>query len=299
MRGSRPVSETAVMVMAYGSPRDLSEVEAYYTHIRHGRPPAAEALEELKARYAAIGGGSPLQEITRRQAAALADKLGLPVYAAMKHSPPFIAEVAERAWADGVRRLIGLPLAPHYAERSLGAYRSELAAAWPGELVFVPGFHDRPEFLSAVRQLLSEALASFTPEVVYFTAHSLPARPEMSAGYEERLLASARLVAQEMPGLPPWRFAFQSPSSTGEPWLGPDLLEALAAHQERRVLVCPIGFVADHLEILYDLDVEAAAFARERGIELRRTASFNDRPDFIAALAAVVQEQGQHEPAPR
>lgn len=276
------------MVMAYGSPRELSEVEAYYTHIRHGRPPSPEALEELKARYAAIGGGSPLQEITKRQAAALAERLGIPVYAAMKHSHPFIAEMAQQARADGVRRLVGLPLAPHYAERSLGAYRAELEAAWPGELAFVPGFHDRPEFLAAVRNLLDEALASFAPEVVYFTAHSLPARPDMSAGYEQRLLESARLVAEGRPNLPPWRFAFQSASATGEPWLGPDLLEALADHPQQRVLVCPIGFVADHLEILYDLDVEAQAFARERGIELRRTASFNDRADFISALAAAV-----------
>lgn len=287
------------MVMAYGCPRDLSEVEAYYTHIRHGRPPSPEALDELKARYSAIGGGSPLQEITKRQAEALAAQLGTPVYAAMKHSHPFISEVAQQAWADGVRRLIGLPLAPHYAERSLGAYRSELAAAWPGELIFVPGFHDRPEFIAAVTNLLREALADFAPEVVYFTVHSLPVRPELSAGYEERLLESARLVAAALPELPPWRIAFQSASETGEPWLGPDLLEALAAHPERRVLVCPIGFVADHLEILYDLDLEAATFARNQGIELRRTASFNARPDFIAALAAVVQEQGRREPAAR
>lgn len=293
------MSESAVMVMAYGSPRDLSEVEAYYTHIRHGRPPSPEALDELKARYSAIGGGSPLQEITKRQAESLAGRLGLPVYAAMKHSHPYISEVAQQAWADGVRRLIGLPLAPHYAARSLGAYRSELAANWPGELIFVPGFHDRPEFTAAVSNLLREALAEFTPEVVYFTAHSLPARPEMSAGYEERLLESVRLVAAALPELPPWRIAFQSASDTGEPWLGPDLLEALAAHPERRVLVCPIGFVADHLEILYDLDLEAATFARSQGIELVRTASFNARPDFIAALAAVVQEQSRQEPAAR
>jgi protoporphyrin/coproporphyrin ferrochelatase len=283
------MSDTAVIVMAYGSPRDLSEVEAYYTHIRHGRPPAPDALEELKARYTAIGGGSPLREITRRQAAALAARLGMPVYAAMKHSHPFIAEVARQAEADGVRRLIGLPLAPHYAERSLGAYRAELEAGWSGDLVFVPGFHDRPEFTAAVQELLAEALADFAPEVVYFTAHSLPARPEMSAGYQDRLLESARLVAEGMPRLPLWRIAFQSASETGEPWLGPDLLEALAAHPERKVVVCPIGFVADHLEILYDLDVEAQAFARERGMELRRTASFNDREAFIAALAAVVE----------
>jgi ferrochelatase len=273
--------------MAYGSPRDESEVEAYYTHIRHGRPPAPEALEALRQRYRAIG-GSPLQAITQKQGRALAAELGMPVLAGMKHSPPFIAEVTARAKAMGARRLVGLPLAPHYADGSLGGYRAELEPAWSGELVFVPGFHDHPAFVGAVRNLLGEALAGFDAEVVYFTAHSLPSRPEVSAGYQERLLESVRLVAGGLPSLPPWRFAFQSASSTGEPWLGPDLLDSLAEATERRVLVCPIGFVADHLEILYDLDLEAQAFARERGMELRRTASFNARPDFIRALAAVV-----------
>jgi ferrochelatase len=276
--------------MAYGSPRTEAEMEPYFTHIRGGRPPSAEALEQLRGRYRAIG-GSPLEEITRRQAAALGDRLGVPTFVGMKHSPPFIAEGAQQAAERGVRRLIGLTLAPHFAGMSLGQYEHALREAWAGELDFVPGFHDHPAFIGAVRALLREALNGYSPDRLYFTAHSLPARIVAEGDrYDERLLESCRLVAEGM-RLPPWEFAFQSASATGEPWLGPDLLEAVGRSGARRVLVCPIGFVADHLEILYDLDVEAKAFAGEHNLELHRTASFNDRPEFIEALAEIVRER--------
>ena len=281
--------------MAYGSPADEAAIGAYFTHIRGGRPPSPEALAELTGRYRAIG-GSPLDRITRAQAAALGQATGLPAFVGMKHTEPFVGEAAAAARAAGIERLVGLVLAPHYAEMSLGAYRRSLAAAWPGQLVFIPGFHDHPAYIGALCSIISEALSRFTPDRLFFTAHSLPARIIAEGdGYQDRLLATCRLVEAEMAGepgppLPPWEFAFQSASTTGEPWLGPDLLEAVAASGARRALVCPIGFVADHLEVLYDLDVEAQAFANQRGIEIRRTASFNDRPDFIAALAAVVRD---------
>jgi ferrochelatase len=278
--------------MAYGSPAGTDEndgIEPYYTHIRGGRKPSPEALAELRERYRAIG-GSPLTEITRAQARALAARLGLPVFAGMKHAPPFIADAAAEARGAGIERLVGLPLAPHYAEMSLGAYFASLRQAWAGELIVVRGFHDHPAFIAAVGNLLAEALADFDPERIFFTAHSLPARIEAAGDpYRERLLESCRLVA-EGSSLPEWEFAFQSASHTGEPWLGPSLLDSLARSGVRRALVCPIGFVADHLEILYDIDVEAMALARERGIDLRRTQSFNTRPEFIDALAAVVRD---------
>jgi protoporphyrin/coproporphyrin ferrochelatase len=275
--------------MAYGSPDGDEGIEPYYTHIRGGRPPSAEALAELRGRYRAVG-GSPLTAITRAQARALAEHIQMPVFAGMKHAPPFIADAAAEARAAGVERLVGLPLAPHYAEMSLGAYLDALRKAWEGELILVRGFHDHPAFVTAVRTLLDEALAGFEPDRIFFTAHSLPARIEAADnGYRERLLESCRLVAAG-PQLPEWEFAFQSASHTGEPWLGPDLLEALAQSRVHRALVCPIGFVADHLEILYDIDVEAMAFARQHRIELRRTQSFNTRPEFIDALAAVVRD---------
>ncbi len=276
--------------MAYGSPAGTDEndgIERYYTHIRGGRKPSPEALAELRERYRAIG-GSPLTEITRGQARALAARLELPVFAGMKHAPPFIADAAAEARSAGIERLVGLPLAPHYAEMSLGAYFTSLRQAWDGELIVVRGFHDHPAFIAAVRNLLAEALVDFEPERIFFTAHSLPARIEAAGDpYRERLLESCRLVA-EGSALPEWEFAFQSASHTGEPWLGPNLLDSLARSDVRRALVCPIGFVADHLEILYDIDVEAIAFSREHGIDLRRTQSFNSRPEFVDALVAVV-----------
>jgi ferrochelatase len=276
--------------MAYGNPKTDADVEAYFTHIRGGRTPSPEALEELRGRYRAVG-GSPLEEITRRQAAALSTELGLPTFVGMKHAPPFIAEAAEEAAAQGIGKLVGLTLAPHYAGMSLGQYEHSLREAWPGELDFVPGFHDHPAFIRAVRVLLNEALEGFQPDRLFFTAHSLPARiVEQGDRYDQRLLESCRLVAEGQV-LPPWEFAYQSASTTGEPWLGPDLLQAIERSGARRVLVCPIGFVTDHLEILYDLDIEAQAFAFEHGLEIRRTASFNDRPEFITALAEVVRDR--------
>ena len=276
--------------MAYGSPEGDAGIEPYFTHIRGGRAPSPEALEHLRERYRAIG-GSPLTAITRAQAEGLAAELGVPVYVGMKHAPPFIADGVAKARAAGTIRLIGLPLAPHYAEMSVGAYLAAIRKEWQGELIFVRGFHDHPAFVAAVRGLVDEACRGFDPELVIFTAHSLPARIEREGDpYRERLLESSRLVA-EAAALPAWEFAFQSASTTGEPWLGPTLDERLAQIKARRVLVCPIGFVADHLEVLYDIDIEAMETARARGIELRRTQSFNARPEFIRALGAIVRDQ--------
>ena len=275
--------------MAYGSPVGEAGIEEYYTHIRGGRKPSPESLEELKGRYRAIG-GSPLTAITRAQAAAIGERLGRPAFVGMKHAAPFVADGAADAERAGVKRLVGLPLAPHFAQMSLGAYEHSLEEAWDGELVFVRGFHDHPAFIAAVRRLLTERLEEAWPDRLFFTAHSLPARIVAEGdGYYDRLLQSCELVEAGMK-LPDWEFAFQSASSTGEPWLGPDLLSAIERSGARDVLVCPIGFVADHLEILYDLDVEAQAFARLHKIRLRRTASFNTRPDFISAMASVVSD---------
>ena len=284
-----PELRTGVLCMAYGSPATEGDIEAYYRHIRGGRTPSAEALEELSARYRAID-GSPLTAVTRAQAAALGEQLRLPTFVGMKHAAPFIADGAAEAQRAGIKRLVALPLAPHFAEMSVGGYRRALATAWDGDLVFIPGFHDHPAFVGAIRTVLSEALADSWPDRLFFTAHSLPARIVTDGdGYHDRLLESCRLVEAGMK-LPRWEFAFQSASSTGEPWLGPDLLEAVERSGARNVLVCPIGFVADHLEVLYDLDVEAQTFARSNGISIRRTPSFNTRPEFIEAMAAVVTD---------
>ncbi|MDQ6876931.1 MAG: ferrochelatase [Candidatus Dormibacteraeota bacterium] len=282
-----PEPATGVLCMAYGSPESEAHIEDYYTHIRGGRKPSADALEELKGRYRVIG-GSPLTAITRAQANAIGERLGLPAFVGMKHAAPFVSDGAAQAERAGVERLIGLPLAPHFAEMSLGAYQHALEESWHGELVFVRGFHNHPAFIRAVRGLLSESLAKSWPERLFFTAHSLPARIVAEGdGYVDRLLESCNLVEAGIK-LPDWEFAFQSASTTGESWLGPDLLSAIERSGAGDVLVCPIGFVADHLEILYDLDVEAQSFAQAHKIAIRRTASFNSRPEFIEAMAEVV-----------
>ena len=280
---------TAIICMAYGSPADEAGIEPYFTHIRGGRPPSAEALAELTHRYRAIG-GSPLSAITQAQARALAERTGMSTFVGMKHAPPFIADGAAAARRAGVERLVGLPLAPHYARMSLGAYEHSLRETWDGELTFVNGFHDHPAFIAAVQGLLGTALAEGRPGRLFFTAHSLPERIIAEGDpYRDQLLESCRLVAEGM-HLPEWEFAFQSQSRTGEPWLGPDLLDAIDESGARDVLVCPIGFVADHLEILYDLDVEAQEFAAEHGIRIRRTRSFNADPAFIDVLAQVTSD---------
>ena len=279
----------AVVLMAYGSPERLEDVPAYYADIRGGRPIKPENLEDLVQRYRALGieDESPLNAITEDTRAALERELeGTPVFTGMKHWTPRIAEAADRAVASGAQTVVGLVLAPHFSELSIAGYREQLEAALAGraELVFVDSWHDEPGFV----ELLADRVRGTDAHVV-FTAHSLPARA--AAVYEEQLLETSRLVA-ERAGLEDWSFSFQSESPTGEPWLGPDILdhlEDLKARGVRKVLVCPIGFVADHLEIRWDLDHEAVEKARELGLELDRIEMPNADPRFIEVLAGLVR----------
>ncbi len=285
--------------MAYGSPASLEEVESYYTHIRGGRPPSAELLAELVERYRAIGGRSPLPEITRRQAAALEAALAargcaVQVCVGMRHAPPFIGDVVREMAATGIRRAVGLALAPHYSRLSVGAYVEAAEQARPPglALTFIPSWGDHPGFLAAVAARLRAAAQRFTaaPYVV-FTAHSLPERIRIwDDPYPEEVSRSAAGAAR-LAGLRRWAVAYQSAGRTPEPWLGPDLVSTLGrlrTEGEREILICPIGFVADHLEVLYDIDVEAQEVAARLGLRLERTAMPNDSPDFIAALADLV-----------
>jgi ferrochelatase len=281
----------AVILMAYGSPATADDVPAYLADIREGRPVSQEASDELTERYRRIGGRSPLDEITEAQRAALERELGAPVFVGMKHWRPRIAEAVEAALAGGAETLVGLVLAPHYSRLSIAGYRERLEQARQGrpELVFVESWHDFGPFLD----VLAERVRGFDGHVV-FTAHSLPERILQDGDpYRDQLLETSRLVAGRA-GLADWSFAFQSASSTGEPWLGPDIveeLETLAANGVRHVLVCPVGFVSDHLEILWDLDIEAREKAAELGLELERIESLNDDPTFIRALATLVRER--------
>ncbi len=284
------VGSTAVILMAYGSPSGPEDIPAYFRDIRGGRPVSQEAIDELAERYRRIGGGSPLNEITERQRAALERTLSVPVHVGMKHWTPRIEEAAEQALADGAERIVGLVLAPHYSQLSIGAYRALLEQAVDGraELVFVESWHDHEPFLD----VLADRIRGTSAHVV-FTAHSLPARIlAENDPYRDELLETSALVADRA-GAERWSFAFQSESPTGEPWLGPDILdelERLHAEGVRDVLVAPVGFVSDHLEILWDLDVEARGKATELGLELERIESLNDDAAFIAALATLVME---------
>jgi len=280
-----------VILMAYGSPAAAEDVPEYLADIREGRQVSQEAVDELTERYRRIGGRSPLDEITEGQRVALERELGLPVFVGMKHWRPRIAEAVEAALAGGAETLVGLVLAPHFSRLSIAGYRERLERALEGraELVFVESWHDHEPFL----EVLAERVRGFDGHVV-FTAHSLPERILRDGDpYRDQLLESSRLVA-ERAGLADWSFAFQSASPTGEPWLGPDILEELdrlAANGVRRVLVCPVGFVSDHLEILWDLDVEARERAAELGLELDRIESLNDDPAFVRALAELVRQR--------
>lgn len=289
----------AVLLMAYGGPEALEDVEPFLLDIRGGRPTSRELIDEIRGRYEAIGGRSPLLEITRAQARALEEQLGFPVYVGMRHWHPYIRRTVEEIAEAGHERLVALCLAPHYSKMSLGAYFRQLdqaleEAGYDPELIRIDGFHDHPIFLDAVAEKVREGLARF-PEgsrvKVIFTAHSLPERIVAEGDpYADQVEETARGVAERIPGLD-WLRCWQSAGASGGPWLGPPLEEVvadLAAAGRRDLLVCPVGFVADHVEVLFDVDVEAKQIAREAGARLERTASFNDDPRFIEALADVV-----------
>jgi ferrochelatase len=285
------MSERAVVLMAYGSPDSLTDVPAYYADIRGGRPIAPEHLEDLVERYRRLGieDSNPLNEITERTRAALERELELPVYTGMRHWRPRIAEAVDRALAGGATTIVGLVLAPHYSRLSIGAYERQLedAVAGRAQLVFVDRWGEEAGFV----ELLADRVRGTDAHVV-FTAHSLPARIlDEHDPYEDQLHETARLVA-ERAALGDWSFAYQSESPTGEPWLGPDILphlERLHADGIRKVLVCPVGFVADHLEIRWDLDTEAAEQATALGMRFERIKMPNDELRFVRVLAGIVR----------
>jgi protoporphyrin/coproporphyrin ferrochelatase len=283
--------KAAVVLMAYGSPERLSDVPAYYADIRGGRPIAPENLADLVERYRRLGieDSSPLNAITEQTRAALEDELEVPVFTGMKHWTPRIADAADAALASGAEEIVGLVLAPHYSALSIAGYREQLEHALAGraELRFIESWHEEPGFVD----LLADRVRGTDAHVV-FTAHSLPARVlELGDPYRDQLLETSGLVA-EAAGLSDWSFSFQSESPTGEPWLGPDILDHLAWLRRRgveHVLVCPVGFVSDHLEIRWDLDVEAQAKAAELGLQLERIEMPNADPAFVRTLARIVR----------
>ena len=285
------MSDTAVILMAYGSPERVVDVSAYYADIRGGRPVSPELLEDLVARYRALGieDSNPLNAITEATRAALETELGLPVYTGMKHWDPRIAAAVDAALAGGATRLVGLVLAPHYSRLSIAGYRKLLDDAVAGRagVIFVESWHDDPGLVAFLADRIRD-----TDAHVVFTAHSLPARIlDDGDPYQDQLLETARLVADSA-GVEDWSFSFQSESPTGEPWLGPDILdhlEDLSGRGVEDVLVCPVGFVSDHLEIRWDIDTEARDKARELGLRLDRIEMPNDDPRFVHVLGEIVR----------
>jgi ferrochelatase len=295
---------TGVLLMAYGTPDSLEAVEPYYTHIRGGRTPAPHLVEELRARYELVGGSTPLLEITEQTRAALERVLNedgnYRVFLGMKHWHPFIEEgIANMARAD-INRAVGLVLAPHYSRMSVAGYYDYAAKAQEKlgtsiEILPIESWHLHGPYLESVARRVRAQLATFPPDeavTVVFSAHSLPEKILAEGDpYADQLQETSEALAR-MLGLERWTFSFQSAGRTPEPWLGPDIVDTvhrLADEGVRAILVAPVGFVSDHLEILYDLDYEAQAAARERGVTLKRTEMLNASEDFVRGLADLVR----------
>lgn len=306
-----------VILMAYGGPKSAEEVEPFLADIRGGRATSQELLDEITERYRAIGGSSPILEITTAQARGVeqalnddeAQKAGLTykTYVGMRHWRPYIGDVVPQMLADGVNDIVGIVMAPHYSRMSVGAYMAKLDKALSDRGVSIPvkqvkSWKDEPAFIDAVARKVTEALerhfaADERASVpILFTAHSLPARIlESGDPYPQELLASVELVARK---LKPenYRFAFQSQGATADPWLGPtveETLENMKAEGHKNVLLAPIGFVCDHVEVLFDVDIEHKGQAAELGIRMERSEMLNDDPGLIEAISNAVRETVQ------
>ncbi len=291
---------TGVLLMAHGTPASAAEIAPFYTRIRRGRPPEPAQLAELEGRYRAIGGVSPLAERTRAQVDAVRAALESRapgrylVEFGAKHTDPLIEDAAAKLAAAGLERVIGLVLTPHAASMGSQEYLDRAGAALVStRFVPVGPWYAEPDFVALLAARVTAALdAQPGRSTVIFTAHSLPERVrQVGDTYPEQMAESARLVG-DAAGLPRWNVAWQSAGRTPEPWLGPDVrdeVRRLAAEGGTdAVIVCPIGFVSDHLEVLYDLDVELAAVAADCGVGYARTASLNDDPAFVSVLADVI-----------
>ena len=295
-----------VLVMAYGTPASSEEVEPYYTRIRHGRRPTDEQLADLVRRYEAIGGISPLAEKTAAQVAGLAAELErrapgrFDVRFGAKYTAPDIETAAASFVDDGITTVVGLALTPHYSSMGTGEYlaRARAALGDDAELVGIEQWYDAPGFDALMADRVAAALDELPAEaresaLVLFTAHSLPARIlESGDPYPDQLDDTARQIAAAA-GVSRFEVAWQSAGRTPEPWIGPDILEVVAGLPARGIssaVICPVGFVADHLEVLYDVDVDARRVAEDAGVALVRTSSLNDDPAFLAVLAGRVVE---------
>jgi ferrochelatase len=291
--------EFAVLLMAHGTPESVDQMAEYLRLVRGGREPSTELIEEMSGNWRAIGGRSPLTDITLAQGEALRAELArtgvdVPVVVGMRNWKPFIADAVRDIAASGTARVVGIPLAPQFSTLSVQKYMDAATAALPAgvRLGCVRSFHDHPLLIRAFAERVRAAGPTLNEELI-FTAHSLPQRVAQAGDpYPDEVAHTAKLVAAES-GVGSYLRAYQSAGRTPEPWLGPDLSELIRARASagvKKFLIVPIGFVCDHTEILFDIDVQAAATAREAGVALRRTESLNTSPTFIKALAALVVE---------
>ena len=297
----------AILLLAFGGPRSLDEVEPFLTRLFRDRKLSSEQLERVKERYRLIGGSSPLPQITFKQAKALENNLdakGYPYksYVGMRYGHPLIEETLKEIVKDGIHEVIALPMAPFRSRASTGAYIEEVNQAKKNmgekiEISFVEGWHLHPLFLGAIQEKIENGLIQFTPEErkkvhLIFSAHSLPKSLVENETYVQDMDESVRAVLKKIEPLP-WHLAFQSRGMGAEEWLGPDVesvLEELSKKKIQEILIVPIGFVSDHIEILYDIDILYQNRARSLGMQLKRTPSLNFSKRFIEALAAIVEE---------
>jgi ferrochelatase len=300
--------DTAVLLLAYGGPESLEDIPEYLLDIRGGRETPEALVEEITEHYRAIGGRSPLLEITQSAADKLSKRVELPVYVGMRHWHPLVQDVVPQMVGDGVQRIVAICMAPHYSSMSVGAYRKRLEEALTDaelesepELAFVNSWHTEPHYLAGIVQNVRETLERFPARerdqvMVIFTAHSLPVSIlEHGDPYDRQLHETANLLAAELDlAEDRWAFSYQSAAQTGVPWLGPqveDVVTQLAEAGQRDLLIAPIGFIADHVEILYDIDVKVQGLAGAFAAHVERTPMLNDAPELIQALAALVHEQ--------
>jgi ferrochelatase len=299
MPDSRSDHRVGVLLMAHGTPESVDQMTDYLRLVRGGREPSAELVREMTHNWEAIGGRSPLTDITLRQGDALKvalerNGLAVPVRVGMRNWKPFIVDALKALVASGVSKVIGIPLAPQFSSLSVQKYTEAAKTALPDgvELSCVQSFHDHPLLVEAFAEKIRQEHPRDDEELI-FTAHSLPQRVAAAGDpYPDEVSTTAKLVAQRA-GVESFLRAYQSAGRTPEPWLGPDLSELIRARAgagAKRILVVPIGFVCDHTEILFDIDVQATQVARDVGVMLRRTQSLNTSPTFIRALAALVAE---------
>jgi ferrochelatase len=291
-----------VLLLAHGAPERLEDIPTFLLNVREGRKLSDAAVNEIVRRYSLIG-GSPLLRLTTLQAQGLAKLLGRPVYVGMRNWKPFISEAVQRIKTDGVERAVALCLAPQNSRTSIGLYKKylfeEVERLAPNlQVDFIENWHDHPALVEAFRERVATALAraqaeAGSPVPVIFTAHSVPEKTIQGGDpYAQQVRETAALVAKAM-SLKEFSVAFQSQGMTSEPWMGPTveaLIDQLAAQGQRHALLAPVGFVCDHVETLYDIDVVFRAYGKTKGVTVHRSESLNDSPLFIQALAAIVTE---------